>query len=189
MKPGILPLMLLICCFCAYGQTVTDIEKTYGQRQQIYSVSQHIWMTPEFALDGQVCRMRLFPKRVDARSNYVGAGLQYDELRELLNSLVPLDKRGMKSKINFGSTATGGPAAWTTYPYERVTFTFTPSFQPPEPDASPRLTKGEYTFTQPQTNPRTDPESEQPSADDFLPSQSSTTEIVTIRWHDRKCQN
>jgi hypothetical protein len=27
-----------------------------------------------------------------------------------------------------------------------------------------------------------------PSTDDFLPSQSSIIEIVTIRWNDRKCR-
>jgi hypothetical protein len=189
MKHGILMAILLTCFTSAYGQTGTDIETTYGQRQPVYSVSSHIWMTPDYARDGQVCRMRLYPKRVDASINYVGVGLQYDELRQLLNSLVPLDKRGMKSKINFGSTATGGPAAWTTYPYERVTFTFTSSFLPAKLDESPRLRKGEFIFTNPEATPGTDQGREVPSADDFLPSQSSTTEIVTIRWNDRKCQD
>lgn len=187
MKPGILMAVLLACFLSVHEQTITDIERTYGQRQQVYLVSQHIWMTPDYARDGQVCRMRLYPKRVDASINYVGVGLQYDELRELLNSLVPLDKRGMKSNINFGATATGGPAAWTTYPYERVTFTFTSSFVPAKLDESPRLRKGEYTFTKPETRPGTEQESALPSADDFFPSQSSNTEIVTIRWNDRKC--
>jgi hypothetical protein len=189
MKSGILMAILLACFMSVHGQTVTDIEKTYGQREQVYSVSQHIWMTPEYAPDGQVCRMRLYPKRVDESANYVGAGLQYGELRDLLNSLVPLDMRGMKSKLNFGSTATGGPAVWTTYSYERVTFTFTGAFLPVRSDESPSLRKGEYTFTNPETRPGTDQESQLPSADDFLPSQSSITEIVTIRWNNRKCQD
>ena len=184
-----LAIVILQCCFMsAYAQTVTDIEKKYGQPQEVYSVSKHIWMTPEYATDGQVCRMRLYPKRVDGNSNYVGAALQYNELRDLLNSLVPPDKRGMKLKLNFGATATGGPATWTTYPYERVTFTFTTSFLPRRFEESPPLRKGEYTFSLPQSEPGQDTQSEKPSTDDFLPSQSSTIEIVTIRWSDRKCR-
>jgi hypothetical protein len=186
----ILALTVLLVCFqSSYSQTVADIEEAFGKRQDVYSVSEHIWMTPEFALDGQVCLMRLYPKRVDARNNFVGAGLQYEELRRLLNSLVPLNQRGMKSKTNFGATATGGPAAWTTYPYERITFIFTSSFLPAKFDESTRLRKGEYTFSEPKTGLAIDQKSELPSADDFLPSQSSTTEIVTIRWNDRKCQD
>ena len=183
---------ILIALFLAYstavsGQTVRDIEKQYGQRQPVYSVSPNIWMTPEYAVDGQVCRMRLYPKRVDGNTDYVGAALQYDELRSLLNSLVPPNQRGMKSKINFGATATGGPASWTTYPYETVTFTFTSSFLSGKFENSSPLRRGEFTFPLSKRNPATTEETRTPSNDDFQPSESSMTEIVTIRWNNRKC--
>jgi hypothetical protein len=188
MKAKLAIIILQCYLMSTYAQTVTDIEKKYGQPQEIYSVSKHIWMTPEYANDGQVCRMRLYPKRVDGNTSYVGAALQYNEVRDLLNSLVPPSERGMKLRLNFGATATGGPATWTTYPYERITFTFTSSFLPRRFEESPPLRKGEYTFAVPETESDRGAKSEMPSTDDFLPSQSSIIEIVTIRWNDRKCR-
>ncbi|HEX6045428.1 MAG TPA: hypothetical protein VFZ22_13140 [Pyrinomonadaceae bacterium] len=183
---------ILIALFLAYStavsaQTVRDIEHQYGQRQPVYSVSRNIWMTPDYAADGQVCRMRLYPKRVDGNTDVVGAALQYNELRGLLNSLVPPNQRGMKSKINFGATATGGPATWTTYPYDKVTFTFTSSFSRGKSDDSSPLRKGEFTFPLSEANRGAKEETRSPSDYDFQPSERSMTEIVTIRWNNRKC--
>ena len=188
---GMLPLLLLTCFMSVSAQTATDIENKYGPRQQVYSISAHIWMTPEYSSDGQVCRMRLYPKRVDAKTNYVGAGLVFEELRDLLNSLVPPEDRGKKLKVNFGATATGGPAVWTTYPYENVNFTFSSAFRKDKYDGASLLRRGEFVFTispADLANLPTAPESDIPSADDFLPSQSLTNEIVAISWSQRKCQ-
>jgi hypothetical protein len=81
---------LSILCFnSAIGQTVADVETEYGKPTPAYSVSEHIWMTPEYAFDGQVCRMRLYPKRISADTNYLSQKLPFEELREVLNELVP----------------------------------------------------------------------------------------------------
>lgn len=154
----------------------------------MYSVSDHIWMTPEYATDGQVCRMRLYPKRIDADRSFVGAMLQYTELRDVLNSLVPPNVRGLKSKVNFGATATGGPASWTTYPYEKVTFTFTSSFLPSKFVESSPLRRGDYVFQKPEGVEAGERETQMPSNDDFSASESTTIEIVTILWNDRPCR-
>ena len=191
MKASVLLVLLMTCSMCAYGQTASDIESKYGPRQQVYSISEHIWMTPDYASDGQVCRMRLYPKRVDAKITYVGAGLVFEELKNLLNSLAPPEQRGKKLKVNFGATATGGPAIWTTYPYENVNFTFSSAFRKDKYDGSSLLRRGGFVFTispADLANLSTVRESEFPSADDFLPSQELTTEIVTISWSQRKCQ-
>jgi len=174
-----------VCVTPGVGQTRSDIELKYGKPVSVYSVSEHIWMTPEYASDGQVCRMTLYPKHTSGNTNYVGAKLQFEELRDVLNSLVPLNNRGLKTKLNFGATATGGPAAWTTYPYKKVTFTFISSMS--KTTESSLLRKGEFEFGIPATDyiaPREDPA---PSADDFMRSESSRTEIVTIQWSNRKC--
>ena len=188
MKAKLLVVILLFSCMSAYAQSVTDIEKKYGQRKEVYSVSEHIWMTPEYAIDGQVCRMRLYPKRIDGDRSFVGAMLQYVELRDLLNSLVPPNMRGLKSKVNFAATATGGPASWTTYPYEKVTFTFTSSFLPSKFEESSPLRRGEYRFQKPEGVEASDRETQLPTNDDFSASESSSIEIVTIRWNDRRCR-
>ena len=46
------------------AQTSADLQGKYGKSLEVYSVSQSIWMTPEYSPDGQVCRMRLYPKRL-----------------------------------------------------------------------------------------------------------------------------
>jgi len=188
MRAKLVAVILLSSCLTAYAQSVTDIEKKYGQPKDVYSVSEHIWMTPEYAIDGQVCRMRLYPKRVDGDTSFVGAMLQYAELRNLLNSLVPPNMRGLKSKVNFGATATGGPASWTTYPYEKVAFTFTSSFLPSKFAESPRLRRGEYRFQKPEGVEASDRETQMPTNDDFSASESTSIEIVTILWNDRRCR-
>src|SRR6266852_5702037 len=46
------------------AQTALDIERAYGKPVAVYSLSENIWMTPQYAADGQVCMMRLYPKRI-----------------------------------------------------------------------------------------------------------------------------
>jgi hypothetical protein len=133
-------LAAVVCVLCfspALAQTAAELEARYGNPAQVYPVSEHIWMTPEFAADGQVCRMRLFPKRADGRANNLSEKLPFEELVDFLNALVPVGQRGNKIPQSFGATATGGPAAWTTYGYEKVTFTFISSFTSPRFDKSP----------------------------------------------------
>src|SRR5437868_6430334 len=120
--------VFLLYAGSAGGQTASDIEVSYGKPVNAYSVSEHIWMTPEYTADGQVCQMRLYPKRISSDTNYLSKQLPFEELKEVLNQLVPLNARGVK-KEPFGITATGGGAAWTTYTYEKVTFVFTSSFK------------------------------------------------------------
>lgn len=165
------------------GQTAADIEAKYGKSLQVHSVSEHIWMTPEYAPDGQVCRMRLYPKRISDNTNYGTLNLPIDELRRVLNILVPVGSRGPKQE-SFGTTATGGGAAWTTYSYENVTFTFTSFFQSRSFEGS-TLKRGEYIFSPPENEHM----SKEPNLvdDDFGPRVSTPTEIVTVRWNGRKC--
>ena len=84
-------------------------------------------MTPEYAPDGQVCRIRLYPKRISADTNYGWHDLPFNELRDVLNALVRVETRGAK-KESFGATATGGNSAWTIYRYENVIFTLVSFF-------------------------------------------------------------
>jgi hypothetical protein len=178
-------IIFLLSVTSALGQTVSDFELKYGKPAPVYSVSEHIWMTPEYAGDGQVCRITLFPKHVSGNSTYIGVTLQFWELQNLLNSLVPPNKRGLKTTLNFGATATGGPAAWTTYPYEKVTFTFIVSAS--KSTDLPLLRKGEFKFSVPATDYVVKRADLAPSANDFLRSESSRTEVVTVQWNDRKC--
>lgn len=164
---------------------VAEIEQRFGQPQKIYSVGPFISMTLDFATDGQACQMWLFPKRVSEDESYLGNTLDFDNLRSFLNTLVPPEKRGLKQAVNFSTTATGAGLAWTTYPYEKVLFTFWPGGRVSKSTSSePLLRRGEFTFTIPYP---TEPviKDRLPSQNDFL--QTNDTEIATIRWLRRKC--
>lgn len=116
MKIKVTVAVFMLCLNSAFGQSAAEIKVKYGKAVKVYSVSEHIWMTPEYAVDGQVCRMRLYPKRHAGDTNYLSQKLPFEELREVLNRLIPIHKRGAKEP-GFGATATGGPAAWTTFAY------------------------------------------------------------------------
>ena len=64
-------LMLLVCASLASAQTMSDLQTKYGAPVKIFSVSEHIWMMPEFAADGQVCRLNFFHKRISSEMHYL----------------------------------------------------------------------------------------------------------------------
>jgi hypothetical protein len=168
----------------AFSQTTQDIEAAYGKPLKAYSVSEHILMTPQYAADGLVCVMRLYPRHIGPNANYLSSRLPFEELKAVLNRLVPPGTRGLRSG-SFGRTATGGPAAWTTYDYERVTFTFISPFGPLRYDGA-TLRKGEFVFSaQPDSVKK--PEPRAATDDDFASHLSADTEIVEVTWNDRKC--
>jgi hypothetical protein len=167
----------------AFGQTRSQIDQEYGKPTAAYSVSQHISMTPDFTADGQVCRMRLYPKHIGPGINYLSPSLYFEELNSALNRLVPLDRRGEK-KDSFGLTDFGGGTALTTYQYEKVTFVFTSAFRI-GPDFK-RTEVEPITFPVDEVLAR-QPKKTPPSIDDFGPSQSADTQVVTIVWNERKC--
>src|SRR5262245_49141946 len=127
MRKTLALLLVLLASEYAYAQTAADIQTKYGKPVDVYSVSEQLWMSPEYASDRQVCRMRFYPKRISGNTNYGAHDLPFNELRDVLNALVRVETRGPK-KESFGATATGGGAAWTTYNYENVRFTFVSFF-------------------------------------------------------------
>lgn len=166
-------------------QGLAMIEQRFGQPQKIYSVSSFASMTPAFTAGGKVCQMWVYPKRVSGINNYLGTTLHFNQLLEFLNELVPPEKRGLKEKLNFGTTATGGNFVWTTYPYKNVSFTFWAASQPAKPaDLESLLRKGEFTFTIPYP-PQPVINNPLPSAEDFQPT--DTKEVAIISWRHRKC--
>ncbi|HEY0728181.1 MAG TPA: hypothetical protein VGD38_08945, partial [Pyrinomonadaceae bacterium] len=91
-------LFLLSGTATAFGQTVSAIE-----------------MSTDYTSDGQVCQMKLFPKRVGPNTDYLSHQLPFQEVKLILNRLIPPMARGNKGEL-FGYTDTGGGMAWTTYP-------------------------------------------------------------------------
>ena len=178
---GFLLLLLIGSKHTANAQTAADFKAKYGKKVDVYSVSEHIWMTPEYAADGQVCSLRLYPKRIDARTNYGSTKLAFNELRDVLNDIVPVEIRGNK-KPGFGMTDAGGGVAWTHYEYENVLVTFTSYFRI-DPKA---LEKADFVLLDLEGEPTREPvKNLTPSKDDFVSSES--IEIATVIWTARKC--
>jgi len=174
--------VLAIFVVTAFCQTQSQIDSKYGKPVYAYSVSDHIWMTPDYSADGQVCRMRLYPKHIANETEYLSPQLYFEELNGALNRLVSLDERGAK-KNSFGLTDFGGGAAWTTYPYEKVTFVFTFSLRI-EPGSTKKTESVSFPVDEVLARlPKRTP----PSIDDFAPSRFSEPQIVTILWNERKC--
>jgi hypothetical protein len=114
----------------------------------------------------------------------LGNKLEFNHAWSFLNSLVPPEERGLKQEVNFGTTATGGGSAWTTYQYENVLIAFMSPFLLKYSESEPPFRKGEFTFSQPYPA--------QPVIKDRLPSKydfrrTDDAEIVTVRWPLRMC--
>jgi len=167
----------------ASGQRVSDIQKEYGTPTQAYSLSEHIWMTPEFGLDGEICRARLYPKRISPKTDYLAKELPFEELKEVLNRLIPPVQRGAAREF-FGETELGGGIGWTTYPYDNVSIVFI---------FAVRIDPQSVKQIDSPTFPVEDSTSQQnkkalPSYRD-IPFSGGGIEIATINWTKRKCGN
>jgi hypothetical protein len=185
MRHKLLVALLLLCVSSTLGQTPSEFEKRYGKPVISYKVSENILMTPEYASDGQVCVMRLFPRHFGPNANNVSPNLPFQELKVVLNELVPLQARGAK-KEPFDTGAAGGGVEWMTYAYENVKFSFLASFRP---DPNSWKTRKEYIFSvEPNSLPtRPKPKDLVPSDNDFYSSRLLSTQTVTITWNVRKC--
>jgi hypothetical protein len=173
---------LLLNVSIAFGQTSSDIEKEYGKPVNAYSVGEHIWMTPEYATGGQVCRMRLYPKRFSANTNYLYSDLPFNEFQTAVDYLIPSNGRGAKQEP-FDSGATGGGAMWAIFKYEKVTVTYSASFKV-DPDSWKELKP--FVFSE-ETLREFSPSNSVKPEDDFLPYRNYKYEVVTVTWSGRKC--
>jgi hypothetical protein len=160
-----------------------EIERQFGKPEKIYSV-RDFNLTAAFADDGQVCQIWLYPRRVLGDQSYVGSDVIFDDLSTTLNTLVPPEERGLKRQTNFGTTATGGNRAWTTYPYEKVSFTFLapPSETTKSIGSEQILRRGEFTFPY---SPQPVIQDRSPSKNDFR--RADDIAIVVIHWEQRNC--
>lgn len=180
--------LLMLSANLALGQTAADIELNYGKPTNVFSVSEHVWMAPEFGIDGQVCRVSLFPRRISRGMNYLSKELPFEAFEAVVDQLVPASTRGVKKDPFYGSTwATGGGAMWAIFTYQNVTLMYSAGFRV-DPESWKK--REPFVFSDKAMefsvgDRKADP-SEKPT-DDFLPYRGSKVEIVTIQWSDRKC--
>ena len=168
------------------AQSAADLEARLGTPTKSYGVGEFVWMTPEFAADGQVCRMRFYPRHVAANTNIVARDLPLDNFRTAIEQLVPMSVRGARKNIPEDvAWATGGGVIWAIFTFERVRIMYMNSFKV-DPDF--KLVRGEFKF------PLEDIPSEAELAAIAAKPKPPETEfrdspvvMASVTWTDRKC--
>ncbi len=183
MRAGFAICLLVLLVTSTSGQKVSDIEKSYGTPTQVYSLSEHIWMTPEFGIDGEICRARLYPKRISPKTDYLAKELPFQELKDVLSQLIPPAQRGAAKEF-FGDTELGGGIGWTTYSYDNVSIVFIFAVR-----IDPQSVKQRESPTfRVQDFPVQKNQKVLPTYRD-IPFSGDGIEIATINWTKRKCGN
>lgn len=177
--------MTVFSVVSASGQSRAEIEAKFGQPVNAYLVSESIWMSPEYASDGQVCRMVFYPRRFSSTTNYLMNKLPFDDFRRVIDVIVPVAIRGaQKEPFGNGTWNGGGGVHWTNFIYERVTISYVGSFYI-DPAA---LSSAEPVLLDLPDNATSKLQDKAKQIkEDFSLYSGSTAEIVTVWWNDRKC--
>lgn len=176
------------------GQTAEGIETKYGKPENVYSVSEHIWMTPTYNADGQVCMMRLYPKLISSDTNYLDAKFEIDEVLKALNQVVPVDMRGRRRGL-FGISDVSGGIVWTHFNFDRVAFTFISAFglnelHRPDSDAEAgSLTGIGFDFSNVDEAALAEAKRLEAmrSDEELIRETTMVPKVIEVRWSDRKC--
>ena len=176
-------LISILSATVAFAQTTSEVEARFGPPIRVYSLTEHVWMTADYTADGQVCQMKLFPKRVGPNTDYLSHQLPFQEVKFILNRLIPPMSRGEKGEL-FGYTDTGGGFAWTSYPYEKAVFVFT---FPMRINKEALKQSEPFSFSVKEMSSYKKPVKTPPSDTDFDNSEPDKVEIVTIKWNGRQC--
>jgi hypothetical protein len=178
---------LALCTNTAFGQTAADVETKYGKTANGYSVSEHVWMTPAYDVEGRACFMRIYPKHVSPKVNYLDDTLAVDEVLNIIDELIPVGARGAR-KDGFGMTDIGGGVAWTHFNYDRVTFTFISSFRL---DKIPERGFGESFDLDSDVDEKSLAEARRKEAmrpdGELMRERTAKPKVLEIRWANRKC--
>jgi hypothetical protein len=111
-------ILLLALVVSALGQTSADLSAKYPQIAA-YKVRPDVQMAAKFSVDGQVCEMTL-EKRAETDSGIVlGASFSEEEVRGLVDDLVPEGLRGRDLTKRF-SGSIEGLSFTNEYTYENV---------------------------------------------------------------------
>jgi hypothetical protein len=184
-KISLVACVLAIAFSSVAGQTAREIRTKYGRSESVYSVSEHLWMTPAYGANGRLCMMRLYPKRISVDANYFDDKLEMNEVLGFINELFPSNTRGAR-KDSFGTSDVGGGIIWTRFNYDRVRFVFISSFslvKAPEPKDYVLLD-----FPIDETAQAELRRNEAMQSDDqLIRKHAPSPQLLEIYWANRKC--
>jgi hypothetical protein len=164
----------------APAQTAKEVREKFGESVEVYSVAEHIWMTPTFTVDGQLCEMRLYPKRISTTTNYLGEyKLRAWELEGALDKLVPPETRGNRTK-SFGLTFLLGQSSEATFAYQNVTLTFLASLHFSAPESLNLSCSKCFTNSVKPVRAQTPPENDIKSNDGLTIPRDAEVAVITL---------
>jgi hypothetical protein len=181
--------ILILSHTFAFGQTAKDLESSYGHRENVYSVSEHLWMTPRYDAGGQLCTMRVYPKLVDTDTNYLDAKFETEEALKFINRLLPVNTRGAR-KDGFGRSDLGGGVIWTNFRYDNIAFVFISTFHLDSRAAAELLNRPDEVLDFPIDEKALaafrQKEAMQPD-DDLIRKYAPNPKLLEIYWQHRQC--
>ncbi len=104
------------------AQTIADIESKYGKPTQIYEIRPGIMMTVKFDAEGQATDIKIARQAITDSTIYLGVLLPDDLVKEIIDELVPISKRGKMPRE--GDTFFAGHVGLRTDDYGNVTITY-----------------------------------------------------------------
>jgi hypothetical protein len=184
---------LLVCVFAlsssfVSGQTAKEIEARYGQRENVYSIGEHLWMTPTYGADSRLCLMRLYPKLVSRDTNYPDAKLDLDEVLKFINQRFPVETRGVRND-SFGTSDLGGGVIWTRFNYDQVRFVFISTFRLEKLPLHESVLRGEAIDLEIDKTSLAEFRRKEAlkSDDDLMRKHALNPKVLEIYWANRKC--
>ena len=94
-------LLLLLCCVSMAAQTRQDLQKKYGTPfSESYEVRPDVLAKAFYSKNGQICKLIFEPKTLGLKFT----DEKFDLLNELIDELVPVEKRGGTLLSGFYST-------------------------------------------------------------------------------------
>ena len=106
-----------------YGQTLSDMKAKYGQPQMTFVVGKRVWMTPDFAVDGTVCRMTFFPQKADSGVLIINPSLNPFEIVDVLDKVVTQEMRGNYKTVYVNTSMMRG-FTWKSFNFGDVKMVF-----------------------------------------------------------------
>ena len=129
MKLFLAAIIFTICniAFVA-AQTATEIESKYGKPIQMYEVRPGVFMNVKFDANGQASEIRVERHNMTDSISYLDTTFPADLLKEVIDELVPLAKRGARINESSAFMLVTGGAATQTLDYENVSITYEDAF-------------------------------------------------------------
>ena len=184
---ALITIILALSCTCVVAQDSREIETKYGERANVYSVSERLWMTPSYDSQGQLCMMRVYPRVVSHDTNYLDPNLDVNEALKFINELFPVNTRGRR-RDGFGLSDLGGGIVWTRFEYEHVHFVFISSFRLALPKQETAGNKVRLDFPIDEAAlVELRRKKEMKSDDELIREHTTSPKILEIYWPNRSC--